>query len=46
MKKSLGLFLFMLVMPVMAFCCTSSSEKKNSREVGGEREGTGKSLFY
>ena len=38
MKKSLGLFLFMLVMPVMAFCCTSSSEKKNSREVGGERE--------
>ena len=34
MKKSLGLFLFMLVMPTMAFCCTSSPEKKDIQEVG------------
>lgn len=33
MKKSLGLFLFMLVMPTMAFCCTSSAEKKGQAKV-------------
>lgn len=33
MKTSLGLFLFMLVMPTMAFCCTSSTEKKGQAKV-------------